>query len=242
MRLSIAWSPLTALLLASACGDSGSDDVTTATTASSSTDPTTSPTTETSTSPTTTTPMESSSTEPMESSSGMVADSSSTDASESSSETAPVEFALTSPAFTEGGGIPGVHHVSGGNVSPQLDWVGVPDDALSLAVFFHDITIDFEHSAIWNIPADAIGLPEDVDHTAMPADVPGAVQCRSWIDEFGYGGPGSASNFYQFTLYALDVASVDEIDQDSDLVDVRAAFESHVIATATLSGQSTGPG
>ena len=33
-------------------------------------------------------------------------------------------------------------------------------------------------------------------------------------------------NFYQFTLYAIDVAEIptDEIDEDSGLIDVRNAF------------------
>lgn len=168
----------------------------------------------------------------------------STAADESSSSTSePVEFALFSDAFLEGEGIPPIHHVSGGNESPPLNWVGTPAGTMSLAIFFYDISIDFEHSAIWNIPADVTELPQDVDHDAMPADVPGALQCRSWIDEFGYGGPGSAANFYEFTIYAIDVEEIpsDEIDQNSDLEDVRAAFMAHAIATATLTGQSTGP-
>lgn len=175
---------------------------------------------------------------------GSVADTSSGGSStdgDSSSTTEPVAFTLTSPAFDEGGGIPGMHHVSGGNVSPQLDWVGAPAGTVAFAVFFHDVTIDFEHSAIWDIPGDATGLPEDVDHTAMPADVPGTTQCRSWTNDFGYGGPGSAANFYQFTLYAIDVATLDEIDQNSSLVEVHAALEAHSLGTATLTGQSTGP-
>lgn len=232
------------MLALSACGDTGSDDTTGgAETTSSATTSMTSPA-ESSSGPSTTASADSSSsTEPMESSSG-TADETSSESTlgESSSETAPVEFALSSPAFVEGAGIPGIHHVSGGNISPELNWVGAPDGTQSFAVFFHDITIDFEHSAIWDIAADATGLPEDVDHTPMPADVPGALQCRAWTGDFGYGGPGSPANFYEFTVFALDVASVDEIDTNSELIDVRVALEAHAIATATLSGQSTGPG
>jgi Raf kinase inhibitor-like YbhB/YbcL family protein len=167
-----------------------------------------------------------------------------TAAGESSSSTGePVAFALFSDAFEDGGGIPGVHHVQGGNQSPPLSWEGAPAGTMSFAVFFHDETINFEHSAIWNIPGDVTELPQDIDHVAMPPDVPGALQCRSWTDDFGYGGPGSASNTYQFTLYAIDVAEIPsaEIDQDSDLIDVRTAFEMHSLGTATLQGQSTGP-
>ena len=161
----------------------------------------------------------------------------------SSSTTEPVEFALFSDAFAEGEGIPGIHHVQGGNESPPLNWEGAPAGTMSYAIFFHDMTINFRHSAIWNISADLTELPQDVDQVALPPDVPGAVQCRSWIDEFGYGGPGSQANFYTFTLYAIDVETIPEaeIDEDSSLAAVQAAFEAHAIATTTLTGQSTGP-
>lgn len=169
------------------------------------------------------------------------ADSSSGDPDSSSSTTEPVAFALTSTAFAEGGGIPGVHHISGGNESPPLAWEGAPAGTMSFALFFHDTSIDFEHSAIWNISADTIELPQDIDHVAMPRDVPGAVQCENWAGSIGYGGPGSAANFYQFTLYAVDVAALPEIDADSNLIEIRAAFEAHSLGTAILTGQSTGP-
>lgn len=152
------------------------------------------------------------------------------------------EFTLTSPAFAEGDAIPVDNSCYGANVSPQLDWANAPAEALSFAVFFKDLTIDFEHSAIFDIPADLDGLPADVDKTAMPADVPGATQPRSYANMFGYAGPcpGSAHT-YEFTVYAIDVANLAEIDQNSSLVDVAAALEQHAIASATLSGEFTPP-
>jgi Raf kinase inhibitor-like YbhB/YbcL family protein len=171
--------------------------------------------------------------------------SSSSAADESSSSTSePVAFGLFSDAFEDGGGIPGIHHISGGNQSPPLNWEGVPPGTMSLAIFFLDLDFgpNFPHSAIWDIPADVTELAQDVDHDPMPADVPGAVQCINWTgDEYGYGGPGSPSNLYQFTFYAIDVESIREIDQNSDLDEVLAAFEAHAIASASLTGQSTGP-
>lgn len=166
-----------------------------------------------------------------------------TTAEESGGTTEAVAFALFSDAFVEGGGIPGIHHVDGGNQSPPLRWEGAPAGTMSYAIFFHDMTLDFEHSAIWNISSELTELPQDVDHDAMPADVDGALQCRAWTNEFGYGGPGSPANFYTFTLYAIDIAEIPdtEIDQDSELVDVRDAFEARSLGSTTLTGQSTGP-
>lgn len=166
-----------------------------------------------------------------------------TTGADESTSTGEVAFALTSPAFEEGGLFPGSMHISGGNEHPQLDWEGAPAETQSFGVFFHDVTISFEHSAVWNVPADVSQLPEGLSNVPMPEEVPGAVQCRNWTtQQFGYGGPGSDSNFYQFTLYALDVADLSgEIDQDSSLQAVQAAFEAHSIETATLSGQTQGP-
>lgn len=175
------------------------------------------------------------------------ADSSGGSSSESGSSsgtesTGAVEFALMSTAYAEGEGMPHECHAAGGNQSPPLSWVGTPGGTQSFGLFFHDITIDFDHSAIWNISADTTELPQDIDHDTMPADVPGAVQCENWLGDFGYGGPGSASNFYEFRLYALDVADLSgEIDENSALGDVFAAFEAHSLGVATLTGQSTGP-
>ena len=152
------------------------------------------------------------------------------------------EFTLTSPAFTEGGAIPVDNSCYGANESPQLDWTNAPPGTMSFAVFFRDLTIDFEHSAIFDIPADLDGLPANVDTTAMPADVPGATQPRSYANTFGYAGPcpGSAHT-YEFTLYAIDVANLAELDQNSSLVEVQTVLDQHALASATLSGVFTPP-
>ncbi len=156
--------------------------------------------------------------------------------------TGAVEFEMSSPAFEPDGPFPGTMHVQGGNVHPQLDWVGAPAGTMSFGVFFRDDSISFNHSAIWNIPADVTGVPEAIEQVAMPGAIAGAVQCRSWINQFGYGGPGSPANFYTFTLYALDTDDLSgEIDQDSSLAQVRAALQGHAIEEVTLTGQSSGP-
>lgn len=174
--------------------------------------------------------------------------SSSGGADSSGSTTEAVAFAVTSPEFVDGGGLPHTAHIDGGNMSPALDWVGVPAGTMSFGVFLHDLDFlggnpdGFPHSAIWNIPADATGLPADIEHTAMPSDVAGALQCRNWTgSQFGYGGPGSAANHYEFIVYALDVETLDEVDQNDSLVNVYDALEAHAIAKAMIIGQSTGP-
>ncbi|MGB1698917.1 MAG: hypothetical protein ACPHRO_03110 [Nannocystaceae bacterium] len=77
--------------------------------------------------------------------------------------------------------------------------------------------------------------------TAMPADVPGAMQCLNWFGEYGYGGPGSQDNTYEFILYALDVETLPGVDSESQLAQIKTALDTHAIETATLSGQTEGP-
>lgn len=167
----------------------------------------------------------------------------------SSSSTGGGEFIVTSPQFEQDGLIPSEHHAGGDNTMPQLDWTGAPADAMSFGVFFRDLDfmMGFEHSAIWNISADATGTPFDPEHVAMPPDPAGSVQCRNWMGDFGYGGPGSGSpgvpgNTYEFEVYALDVADLSaEIDENSSLEEVEAALEAHAIESTSISGQTAGP-
>ena len=92
------------------------------------------------------------------------------------------------------------------------------------------------------MPVDLTGLPEDVDKQTMPADVPGATQAASYAGWSGYAGPcPGTTHHYRWTLYALDVASLDELDGNSNLAAAKAAMEAHALATATLEGSFTPP-
>jgi Raf kinase inhibitor-like YbhB/YbcL family protein len=138
--------------------------------------------------------------------------------------------------------IPDLHSCAGDNISPALEWVNPPPGTMSFALRFTDLSTDFEHSAIWDIPAGVSSLPEDVDKTAMPSDVPGASQAESYAGWNGYAGPCPGEmHTYGWTLYALDVAMLAEIDTNSSLNEAQAAFEAHMIESATLTGTFTPP-
>ncbi|EDM75830.1 hypothetical protein PPSIR1_34857 [Plesiocystis pacifica SIR-1] len=158
-------------------------------------------------------------------------------------ETGGGPFTLSSPAYDDGGVIPDDNTCFGANVSPQLDWENAPAETQSFAVFFTDLTFSFDHSAIWNIDAGATGLPADVDKMPMPADVPGAIQAESYAGWHGYAGPcPPAEHTYQFILYALDVDTLDgEINENSGLGQVKAAFEAHALEQVTLDGMFDPP-
>lgn len=107
---------------------------------------------------------------------------------------------------------------AGMNQSPPLSWGPGPEGTLSYAVAMRHIAVPY-HWVIWDIPAVAgmgVSLPEDIDHDFEPADVQGAKQSYlNGLDEFtgfGYLGPcpqaTNSEQEYEFSLYALDVATL----------------------------------
>ena len=226
------------LLVASACSNEASDDEVGATATESESGSESESTTDSSSTDSTDT---TDSTDSSDSTDSTTDTTDTTDSTDTTTDTGG-EFTLTSPAYVEGGAIPLGNSCYGDNLSPQLDWVDAPIEAQSFAVFFEDLTINFSHSAIFDIPAAAIGLPADVDKQAMPADVPGATQPRSYANNFGYAGPCPGNpHTYQFTVYAIDVANIAEIDENSSLAQVKAALANHAIGQASLSGEFSPP-
>jgi Raf kinase inhibitor-like YbhB/YbcL family protein len=162
--------------------------------------------------------------------------------SDAPADTATVAFAITSPAFTQGSAIPEEISCNGADTSPQLDWVGAPAGTLSFAIVFTDLTIDFIHSVIYDIPANLTGLPAGVDKDFAPADVPGAHQTKNFRggSNFGYAGPcpGSAHQ-YEFRLYALDVAVLPGATMTTDRGTATTLIEEHDLESTALSGTYT---
>jgi Raf kinase inhibitor-like YbhB/YbcL family protein len=151
-----------------------------------------------------------------------------------------VPFAVSSPAFDEGMAIPPAHACTGVNVSPQLDWVGAPSGTLSFAMILKDETLDFVHSAIWDIHGSAPGLPEGIEGYYAPSNVAGAWQCHAWNGVVGYSGPcpGEGNDHtYSYTVYALSVDSLPNvIPTMSSPTKVRNEVEMVAIESAVLTG------
>ena len=82
-------------------------------------------------------------------------------ASEPGEETMAIK--LTSAAFEEGKPMPPKFTGEGDDVSPALQWTGVPAGAKSLALICDDPDAPmgtWVHWVIWNLPPEATGLPE----------------------------------------------------------------------------------
>lgn len=106
---------------------------------------------------------------------------------------------LQSATFTDGGTLPlsmisnitlptgqnacTASGAAGGNASPQLSWRHAPPGTRSFAVVAYDITAQFTHWIIYNIPADTPSLPDN-------AGVPGSSFGVQNENDFFNGIPG----------------------------------------------------
>jgi Raf kinase inhibitor-like YbhB/YbcL family protein len=140
---------------------------------------------------------------------------------------------LTSTAFQDGGAIPRKFSCDGENVSPALEWQGVPDSAGSLALIVDDPDArGFVHWVVFDMTASQTGgLPEAVSDS--PDAPPQGTNSRGQVGWFG-PCPPSGTHHYTFTLYALDQPL--ELTGAPKADEVRQAAEGHVVDQAVLTG------
>jgi Raf kinase inhibitor-like YbhB/YbcL family protein len=126
------------------------------------------------------------------------------------------------------------------NVSPDLEWTSAPAGTQGYAVVFTDMTNALIHWAIWDIAANASGLPEAVEKKPDPANVSMAKQVLSYDGQtYGYLGPCPPNlHTYQFVVYALDTASLPGVTASSTRKEVEAALKQHALGSASLSAQA----
>jgi len=147
-----------------------------------------------------------------------------------------MSLTLTSPAFERGGEIPMRFTCEGEDISPALEWSGVPEGAASLVLIFDDpddTPTTWAHWVLYNIPASTSGLAEGV----APADLPrGTLQGLNDWKTTGYRGscPPTGRHGYVFKLYALDTLLPDMYEPTT--AQLEWAMDGHVLAKAELIG------
>lgn len=147
------------------------------------------------------------------------------------------EIKLTSTAFKEGESIPRAYTCDGVNVSPSLEWSGIPKTARTLAIVADDPDAPggtWVHWVLYNLPADNIGLVENVPATeALKA---GGFQGKSDFGKIGYGGPcpPTGTHRYFFRIYALD--SELPLKAGATKSELMKAMEGHIIVQGQLMG------
>ena len=119
-----------------------------------------------------------------------------------------IEMEITSAAFQDGETIPTRYTCSGQDISPALNWSGVPEGTQSFVLIVDDPDAPggtFNHWVIFNIPADTIELGEAIPTSSELSS--GALQGRNSFGRIGYDGPcppPGTPHHYHFVLYALD--------------------------------------
>ena len=164
---------------------------------------------------------------------------------------APPAMIMTVAGFPDGGDVPVKYSqaapgvATGEGLSPAITWTNAPADTRSFVLNMHDMdlarnktTDDQVHWVVWNIPANATGLPEGVPKGPKLAS--GAFQISATGQM--YRGPGAGANgpkhHYVFELYALD-ATID-VQPSADAFETRAnvikAIQGHILAKAVYGG------
>ncbi|HET7202469.1 MAG TPA: YbhB/YbcL family Raf kinase inhibitor-like protein [Steroidobacteraceae bacterium] len=146
---------------------------------------------------------------------------------------------ITSPAFQHGAAIPARHTCEGADVSPPLQWGGLPSGTRSLVLIVDDPDAPdprapkrtWVHWVLANLPPDADGLEEHVD--TLP---PGTIEGLNDWKRTGYGGPCPPIGRHRYfhKLYALDTV-LSGLEHPSK-AQLEAAMQGHVLAHAELVG------
>lgn len=147
-------------------------------------------------------------------------------------------LSISSPGFQEGERIPAKYTCQGRDISPQLDWNGVPKEAKSLALIMDDPDAPggiFTHWVIFNIPPDSLKLPE-----AVPTEpqLPGSARQGSndggGIGYYGPCPPPGRPHRYRFTIYALDKQL--DLKAGASKGQLIEAMGGHILNQARLTG------
>ncbi|CAA7406255.1 unnamed protein product [Spirodela intermedia] len=128
-------------------------------------------------------------------------------------------FKLVSPAFHDGHRIPRKYTGEGQgalrDISPPLEWYGVPGGAASLALVVEDVDapsperpiVPWTHWVVVNIPPAAKGLPEGFSGRAEHGgrDHAGILEGLNDWKQPGWRGPKAptSGHRYRFRLFAL---------------------------------------
>ncbi len=152
-----------------------------------------------------------------------------------------MSLTLTSPAFEHEGNIPAEYTCDGKDISPELNWTGIPDEARSLVLIVDDPDapdpaapkMTWVHWLLYNLPISSIGLGKGIRDGDLPV---GTLQgLNDWKRE-GYGGPCPPKGRHRYfhKLYALD-AVLPDLSRPTK-AKVEEAMAGHVVDEAVLMG------
>lgn len=152
-------------------------------------------------------------------------------------EGAVMKIKIFSTAFGEGGMIPKKYTCDGENVSPPLEWSGIPEGTRSIAIISDDPDAPvgtWVHWVIFNIPPTVNGVPENVPPVGVLEN--GSRQGSNDFRKIGYGGPcpPKGTHRYYFKIYTLDKEL--GLDAGATKEDLLAEMEGHILGEGQLIG------
>lgn len=152
-----------------------------------------------------------------------------------------MSLTLKSADFTHLGEIPRLFTCDGDDISPALNWSGIPPQAQSLVLIVDDPDapdpakpkMTWVHWVLYNIPATTSELPKGVTPASLPV---GTLQGKNDWKRTGYGGPCPPVGRHRYfhKLYALDIKLPDL--HHPDKAQLEAAMAGHIIGQAELIG------
>jgi hypothetical protein len=144
---------------------------------------------------------------------------------------------ITSPAFSHNGEIPREYTCDGEDVSPELQWRGLPPGAGSLALIVDDPDapdpkapkMTYVHWVVYDIPTSE-------QRIARGGTPKGAREGKNDWKRTGYGGPCPpiGRHRYYFKLYALDAMLGDLKTPTKDAL--LKAMKGHVVEQTEIMG------
>jgi Raf kinase inhibitor-like YbhB/YbcL family protein len=150
---------------------------------------------------------------------------------------------LTSPAFAHDAVLPLRHTADGEDVSPPLEWSGVPEGAMELALVCDDPDAEsgvFTHWVVYGLPPDTTLLPEGIPDDAIVDEPVSLVQGLNDYDEVGYHGPepdderGPHRLFFRLFVFDAEL----DLPAGATRAELRQAAKGHIIDSAELVGIS----
>ena len=143
---------------------------------------------------------------------------------------------IISSVFENGGVMPVKYTCNGENINPPLEFVGVPEEAVSLVLIIDDPDVPaqvredkmWDHWIKFNIPPTTKGVAENSE----PAGVAGIGTSKN----LKYHGPcpPDTQHRYFFKLYALDTKL--NLSEGVTKKEAEQAMANHIIAQAQLIG------
>ncbi|MES9843436.1 MAG: YbhB/YbcL family Raf kinase inhibitor-like protein [Candidatus Sedimenticola sp. 6PFRAG5] len=151
-----------------------------------------------------------------------------------------MSFEISSSAFINQGDIPRIYTCDSSDLSPPLEWSGLPDGAASLVLIVDDPDapdptapkMTWVHWILYNLPTSLGGLAEGAGQ--LPG---GSLEGKNDWGRTGYGGPCPpvGNHRYYFKLYALDLLLPDMGKPNKGQLE--QAMSGHVLGMTELMGR-----